>query len=395
MGTVKTPGFFGDADQAFASLEHLRGILALYVMIAHSRAILWIGFAEATRRGLRDTYGVFERFMATFNLQTRFGYEAVIVFFVLSGFSIAHALRLAPNPFRFFSRRFLRLYPVKFVAICWALAVFVLAIRLCPELLDTQHPYGLSMSFLSPVVILKNMLYMPEGELVRPLWSLPYEMMFYVVAPLVATRPRIFLVASLAAWLAGVFAGSTFGLTLSQSRLPFFLFQFVFRYSVLFALGVALYAHYASVVSWLQLHRRLAASSAGAVVVTMLSFKLKGNSFHVNIREMMTGLVGIILVLIFVRLRIKSSVLDRLGRQSYSLYVCHMPTIIALSVIMKAAGLTELSEPRPWVWLVAPPICVVVAEVIFRCVEQPVRDYLARTRVHTAVPAHGAAIRPE
>jgi peptidoglycan/LPS O-acetylase OafA/YrhL len=379
--------FSGDAPHAFASLEQLRGLLALYVVIAHSRAILWIGLREATISGIRDTYSGFERFMASFNMLSRFGNEAVIVFFVLSGFSIAHALRWAPNPSRFFFRRFLRLYPVKFAGICWALLVFALAVRLCPELLHMDTPYGLNMRFASPVVILKNISYMPEGELVRPLWSLPHEMFFYLLAPFLAPRPRAFLLVSFVTWAVGVFGVYTLALTLSPTALPSFLVQFVFHYMVLFALGIVLYAHYDTIVRWVQTHRKLAAALGIVTALVTLGLQLRFNYAYVNVRDLLTGLLGVGVVMLFIRLRIKSRPLDRLGRQSYSLYVCHMPTIIALSVIMKSVGLTELNEPRPWVWLLAVPACVLVAELLFRSVERPVRTYLERTRKYMSPPA--------
>jgi len=380
----KSARFLGDTERAFASLEQLRGILALYVMIAHSRAILWMGLREATRSGTRDAYSGFERFMAAFSMLTRFGNEAVIVFFVLSGFSIAHALRWAPNPFRFFLRRFLRLYPVKFVAIGWALVVFMVAVRLCPELLHMETPYGLSMRFLSPIVILKNISYMPEGELVRPLWSLPHEMFFYLLAPFLVGHPRVFLLASVATWGAGVFGVYALALTLAPTSLSSFLVQFVFHYAVLFALGIVLYTYYDTFVSWLQKYKRPAAAVVVVIAVVTLGMQLTFDYDYVNVRDLLTGLLGVGLVMLFIRLRIKSKALDRIGHQSYSLYVCHMPTIIALSVLMKSAGLTELKEPRPWVWLVAPPVCVLVAELLYRSVERPVRSYLQRTRKHAA-----------
>jgi peptidoglycan/LPS O-acetylase OafA/YrhL len=378
--------FRGDAERAFASLEQLRGVLAFYVVIAHSRAILWMGLREATHSGARGAYNAVETTIAYLNMLTRFGNEAVIVFFVLSGFSIAHALRFRPPAARFFFRRFLRLYPVKLVAIGWALAVFTLAIRLAPELLQMEKPYGLRMNFVSPLTILKNISYMPDGELVRPLWSLPHEMFFYVLAPLLTPRPRTFLAVAGVAWLLGVAYFYDLALSLPPTGIARFLVEFVFHYGVLFALGMATYVFYEPLLAFVKQRLRPVLAALAVVGAVALAMQLRFDYGFVNVRDLLTGFFGVALTLLFSQIRYENRLLDRLGRQSYSLYVSHMPTVIALSVILKGTGLGKLVEPRPWIWLLAPPLSVLVAELLFHTVEQPVRRYLERTRQH-ATPA--------
>ena len=65
-------------------LDALRGLLALYVLAGHARWLLWEGasaFASHARSwwALATAYGT---------AGLRFGHEAVMVFFVLSGFFI-------------------------------------------------------------------------------------------------------------------------------------------------------------------------------------------------------------------------------------------------------------------------------------------------------------------
>src|SRR3982751_2712005 len=93
----------------FDILESLRGLAALYVCIGHSRANLWIGGEQYMKLHPADTLGFKDYLLLGLNMLTRLSTEFVIVFFVLSGFSIAHSLRKNTNAAPFYKRRFVRL----------------------------------------------------------------------------------------------------------------------------------------------------------------------------------------------------------------------------------------------------------------------------------------------
>jgi peptidoglycan/LPS O-acetylase OafA/YrhL len=114
----------------------------------------------------------------------RFGQEAVLVFFLLSGFVIfANERKRALKPGGYFLRRLRRIYPALIVAMLVSTAVAwdnrtLLADFHWRELLGTLFSVE-DVSLLKPGVIADPYL----GN--DPLWSLSYEVAFYVVFPLV------------------------------------------------------------------------------------------------------------------------------------------------------------------------------------------------------------------
>ena len=95
----------------FDILDSIRGIASLYVAIGHCRGILWVGGNEFSKMFPRDTWSIGDYLMFGTSMLTRLAVEFVIVFFVLSGFSIAHSLSGNTSPLQFYKRRFIRIYP--------------------------------------------------------------------------------------------------------------------------------------------------------------------------------------------------------------------------------------------------------------------------------------------
>lgn len=148
-------------------LEAIRGLAAVYVVVHHT-------FSD----GLR---------IKGFNLTPliSFGQEAVILFFLLSGFVIQYAyLRSKDKSFKtYFFKRFLRIYiPLLcvFVANYFIAAAYTKPMdwfTLAGNLLMLQD-----ISFLKPNVICDP--FLGNG----PLWSLSYEWWFYMLFFLITTK---------------------------------------------------------------------------------------------------------------------------------------------------------------------------------------------------------------
>ena len=101
---------------AFDILDSIRGIAALYVAIAHCRGTLWMGGSEFQKLFPRNTWAISDYLVFGSSMLTRLAVEFVIVFFVLSGFSIAYSLSANKSPLQFYKRRFIRIYPSYVVA---------------------------------------------------------------------------------------------------------------------------------------------------------------------------------------------------------------------------------------------------------------------------------------
>lgn len=147
-----------------ASLDTARGTAALYVVLHHL----------ANARGWSNGIG----------MVFRFGQEAVLIFFLLSGFVIfANERSRAKNPRGYYLRRIRRIYPTLLAAIAFSTLVYLdnrtfFASFHWEELLGTVLGVQ-DISSLKPGVVVGPYL---NNE---PLWSLSYELAFYVVFPLV------------------------------------------------------------------------------------------------------------------------------------------------------------------------------------------------------------------
>lgn len=151
-------------------LEAARGGAALYVMLHH-----------AVPRDL-ELYGLPVSYLF------RFGQEAVILFFLLSGFVIAHSVNGKPlNPLAFLRARFLRIFVPLLPAL--ALSYFARAVitgalpdpdlaALLGNLAMTQDLTNLPGTWTAP--------YMGN----TPLWSLSYEWWFYLAFLLLMMMAR-------------------------------------------------------------------------------------------------------------------------------------------------------------------------------------------------------------
>lgn len=182
----------------FQALDALRGLLAVYVLAGHARWLLWAGNAKWQA----EQHSLWADFLTKAGALLRYGHEAVIVFFVLSGFFIhlKAAQQLATgasadfSPRKFAQRRITRLLPP------YALA---LLLTVCADLLGrwifgalyagtTGDPL-LDTNFLrkdfSLAAVLPALLGMPcllgkDFGSNGPLWSLGYEVVYYALYPL-------------------------------------------------------------------------------------------------------------------------------------------------------------------------------------------------------------------
>ena len=157
-------------------VEAARGAAALYVMVGH---LFWTAF-EVTGSG-----GPLFRLF-------RYGHEAVILFFLLSGFSIHYSycqrpLGQAAELKKYFVGRLRRIYPIFLFAFAVTIALGALAVLLSPETLSRRYETRLSDTiaqffFLTDLNIKGAWFLVPPGN--PAFWSLSYEVAFYLVYPL-------------------------------------------------------------------------------------------------------------------------------------------------------------------------------------------------------------------
>jgi peptidoglycan/LPS O-acetylase OafA/YrhL len=182
-------------------LDGLRGLAALYVMFSHARNLLWINFTEEFGRH-PEQYGFAGQLLSASWFSLYFAHQAVVFFFVLSGFVIhlryAQILRqdrltASKTSFDwrgFFSRRFWRIYPVLILAIVVTYVLdaigrsrgYTIYSQTTPynfinQLVGSDHSFR---TFLGTSLLWPNT---ADWGTNGPLWSLRTEWWFYLLYP--------------------------------------------------------------------------------------------------------------------------------------------------------------------------------------------------------------------
>lgn len=219
-------------------LDFVRGIAAILVALSHLRAMFFAGFSEQENQGI---------FSKIFFFITNFGHQAVIVFFVLSGFFISRSIESAYKNNRFSIRN----YSINRLARLWVVLLPALVAtyfwdKLGTTVVPDAFGYQGSIPFLSGTnpslstslsVFFGNIFFLQDIHVHTfgsntPLWSLSYEFWYYVLFPL------LFIV---------FFSGKSYSLSLrvilvvAFVGLAFFVGKGVFTYFFVWLLGWGVY----------------------------------------------------------------------------------------------------------------------------------------------------------
>jgi peptidoglycan/LPS O-acetylase OafA/YrhL len=325
---------------SFDILDSIRGIAALYVAISHCRGVLWIGGSEFLKKFPRDTWDMGDYLMFGTSMLTRLAVEFVIVFFVLSGFSIAHSLSSDKSPLPFYKRRFIRIYPSYIIALIWAGLVFILTRYWHPEWYNGQTMQaaldaGISAdkipfiraeemnTYFTGSQMAQNILYLPGKGYVTPFWSLTYEVLFYLLAPFLLRKINIYAAVSFVLFLANILMPAT----IQSSGLPLPLYEFLFVYNVYFAAGILLYTHFDKA-------NKIVEGVGKLQMIYLMLFVLAvmyGVNFYFRIETpwsfMVSAVLGTLLIIFFLKYQVRIPWLMNVGRYSYTLYITHFATV--------------------------------------------------------------------
>jgi peptidoglycan/LPS O-acetylase OafA/YrhL len=353
----------------FRSLDGLRGVAALIVVVYHvmltgpaiANAYLHPGDATFTPVSYAFFWTPLHVLWA--------GREAVIVFFVLSGFVLAlpAASGRPMHWLSYYPRRIVRLYLPSIASLLLAFVTTVVVVRHTvpggSEWLN-QHvtlPHGLREIALGATLLIDG-----SGGLNTPLWSLKWEVLFSLLLPayLLAARYGARHWAAIgAAILAAQFIGTLTGLD-------------GFTYLAEFAAGVLLAFNREALAAAAGGLTRGAWGGLTAAAVLLLTAHWAGSQllddpdafYPVSIPLTTVGAALIVFVVAWCptgRKMFEHPTIAWLGRVSFSLYLVHEPIVVATSFVVGP-------DFSPWlVMAFAVPMSLVIAEVFYRLVEAP------------------------
>jgi len=317
-------------------LDALRGALAVYVLIGHCRWLLWAGHAA----WLGSAPAAWEVPLAFGSGAFRYGREAVMVFFVLSGFFIhlraGEALRagLAPPPLpagTFLARRAHRLVaPYGFALLVTVLLDMagrtwfpsLYAAQTGDALLDQAFARGgYAANHVVPALMLMPSSLGRDFGSNSALWSLAYEVIYYLLYPAwLAVRQRSAVLAF------GVVPAACLALALLP-EVPFLPLVLI---------------HYTVWLAGAFLAERLAGVQASHKVVALSAIVFAGAGlWHLGSRALLSSVVATVffgaaavtacaLAPADGRLSGLIRVFEYLGIRSYTIYIVHLPFVSLL-----------------------------------------------------------------
>jgi len=378
-------------------LDGLRGLAALWVMLHHARWLLWEGWENYGRHP--EQYSAAGKALVLALAPLRYGHQAVLFFFVLSGFVIhlGHARRLATKPETarfdwpdYLARRARRLYPPLVFAMLVTLVLDQIGATQGWSIYRSATPYALINTTITPVhdltTALGNLAFLMGSRVTTwgsngPLWSLHFEWWFYMLYPLLWLLSRRSAIAAASA-VAVLFALSW---VVKPSIGPAHFVARIFTGLFTWWLGAMLADVYTGRlrIRWSLLARASALLVALPVALPSLASRWPrlGDGW---IPDTLYGIGFAGLFAVCFALRERGWPLTLLGRlkplgdMSYTLYVVHMPLLVFFGGWVMSRS-PDGTLPQHFGWAFAGAlVCMAVAWIAHFAVEKPFTSRKAR-----------------
>ena len=155
---------------------------SLYLDLVRFSAAMMV-FLEHLREHTRNSFNAFwSSHPFWYSVSSPYSQTAVIVFFVLSGYVIAHVLATRERtPLEYVASRFARLYSVVVPALLLAAATNYLEAVRYPTAFDSYTDIAPGLRYLGTALFVSNFWLWPDLDPANtPFWSLSFEVAYYV-----------------------------------------------------------------------------------------------------------------------------------------------------------------------------------------------------------------------
>ena len=363
-------------ERRYESLDGLRGVAALTVVVYHALlvvpAISALYVDHTNPAPLSVAWWLYDT-----PLRLLFaGHEAVLVFFVLSGFVLVlpflHRPPTGRSVLAYYGRRIVRLYVPVWAAVAFAL-ILALAVHRDPTLggwLGTHRPPTGSNIWHDLVLVFGT------SNLNSPLWSLTWEVWFSLLMPLMFLAIRVLRVDRW--WWAAIPA---LMLLSALSRfdgvrraLPAaWLSADLLQYLPIFAIGMLLAFNRDRIAAAADRIRTWWPIITGALLLTVSPTIVAPNGPYSlpQAGGYLLSLVGVTIVVAAAfaspaRRALETRPVQWAGHRSFSIYLVHEPILVAAAILAGA---------NSWWWLLLAaalvPVILVTAAGFYRLVELP------------------------
>jgi len=353
----------------FAILDCLRGIAALYVVINHCRGHLLIGGSELVQQLPVAQWSIFQKLYYTILRLTALGNEFVIVFFVLSGYSIAYSISHGKRRIgSFYKRRAIRLYLPLVVALIWAALVFKIISIFEPALNS-----GLKSVFDTWKSTLLNFLYIPNGAYIPQFWSLSHEVIFYLLAPLFLWKRTYYYIFSIILYVIGYVYLERFSI----------ISKFIFDYNFYFVVGIWLFYNYNVIKDKIFTKKKTIMYLiilSFMILMSVIQFLTTGESNKLTM--FISSLFSIYLIINFQEKMIKNKFLLFLGAMSYTIYITHFASMKLFNLFLVKINIAPIHGKitTPFIWMIGVVFCVICSYFFYLIAEKPMKAILDKLR---------------
>lgn len=358
-------------------LDSLRGLAALVVLVGHARWLLWEGYSEGYKLH-PDSYSVIGKISVYFLSLFSFGHQAVMFFFVLSGFVIH--LKYSKNIVQkndpafhlgtYIKRRIARIYPPLILSLILTFCLDLLGAYLGFTIYasDTNNALISSNIFFDHSIssFLNNLFLNPDSKAFgsnSPIWSLKLEWWFYLLFPLFLLFNK-----------RGVYKGVIF--TLSLFFLSFlvddlFIFTTISRVFFLWFFGTLLADIFTGRIKISQKYL------AGLVVFIPTAIGLTKlnqiSEFHADLLWVL-GFFGFLNLLFFYQNRLlkfkRLFNLKFLGDCSFTIYIIHFPLLVFINGILLKQNNNQYPQNQIYIYL-SVVLIIIISYLLHFIVEKP------------------------
>ncbi len=366
-------------------INALRGIAALYVVLNHSRGMLFTDTADYVAHvNPQSNWSWWEwthvLVMQHVNLST----ESVILFFILSGFSIAHSVSGNTSYLSFLKRRFIRLYPTYVLGMLLAILAFHVIRLLAPEIYYHATAFEPALqehylAYIDPVTIINNLLYNPtHNYITTQYWSLPLEVIFYLIAPFFLVRFRWYTAFTVGLYAIGWAMKGAVCYNIFHDPIPL---QFFIDFGIYFWVGVLMYKHKDKLLNSFKLNKWV----MFALILLLFEVAVITKSYlfgqlHNKYMGFMMIAICYLLLFGFLKNNIRIKWLERIGAYSYTLYVSHSAALYIVGAVAYYYGLGFFEIRIMYYWYVGIAASILLAYLTYWVAEYPSTKYLEKLR---------------
>lgn len=363
------------SSEKLTLLHSLRGFAAVFVAICHAKWIFWSGGTAYLKLYPMNTWNVFNYLSFAIDMVFSNGTSMVMVFYVLSGFFIAYSFHKNNWSLgEFYFNRALRIYIPYLGSIAVAVGAMYLAKEIYPPFASNTIVRDFN-SYISDsykhqdIYTLKRTLLFERNDgwyfgSNFVVWSLLYEMFFYIIAPFVVRGAKTFLILT-----AMIFAITTFDLHEDAFNSFNIIHRFFLKYAFYFGIGMYLY-------DWMEQRppdQRFKFYQVLLVSALCFLLTLFGSVYKpfYNVSLWFGAIWGCTIIILFLDYDIKTNIIlnffKYLGKISYSLYLVHIPVFMVLSsLIWKITGQNFFYARIYWL---AIPIAILFSSIFYFLVE--------------------------